>query len=375
MQLPVDVKAVLEEAVNVEAARQEPLSVSLYIDDSAPADVQVHVRRAFASASQTARVSITYLDGRAVVPYEGDDMACIVAGLSERVGATAAKLRSAGVPVMVATTLPQLVDEIARASGRPIPAGDIVSPALTKLVYEHVSSACGKPALEPSWGRPKAPTTGDTGIYEPIELIEEAAKSLDGAMGAWIAEACRAKRLAFAWAFPFVRRPLALETVRATAMQNAGVSLLVFIPGADLPVMTLNQAKMLLQIAAAYGLPLDMGRLKELAAVIAGAFVSRGIARRAIGAVPVLGLGVKVAVGYSATLAMGHAAIEYYEGCPTVAKVAESAATARDGAVAAAARVAVEQAQRSGGQALSSLRNRVRIAAAHAASSVGGDNN
>ncbi len=369
MQLPVDVKAVLEEAVNVEAARQEPLSVSVYIDDSAPADVQVHVRRAFASASETARVSLVYLDGRPVVPYEADDAAVIVAGLSEGVGAAAEKLRRAGVPVMVATTLPQLVDEIARAAGHPIPKGDIVSPALTRLAYEHVSdSNSSVPVLEASWGRPKAPTTGDAGACEPIELIEEAAASLDAAMGAWIAEACRGKRLAFAWAFPFVRRPLALEVVRATAMQNAGVGLLVFIPGADMPVMTLNQAKMLLQVAAAYGLPLDLGRLKELAAVVAGAFASRGLARRVAAGVPVIGTVAKVAVGYSATLAMGHAAIEYYEGCPTIAKVVGAAATARDGAVAAAAATAIEQARRSGAEAVASVRERAWAIAARLSS-------
>ncbi len=374
MQLPVDIKAVLEEAVDVEAARQEPLSVSVYLDESAPADVQVHVRQAFASASETARVSLIYLDGREVVPYEGDDMACIVAGLSDRVGAAAAKLRSFGVPVMVVTTLPQLVDEIAAAAGHPIPQGDVVAPALTKLVYDHVSApVAGAPALGASWGKPKPPVGGDTGAYEPIELIEEAARSLDEAMGAWVAEACRAKRLAFAWAFPFVRRPLATEVVRATAMQNAGVGLLVFIPGADMPVMTLNQAKMLLQVAAAYGKALDMERVKELAALVAGAFACRGVARKAAGAVPIVGLGVKVAVGYSATLAMGHAAIEYYEGLPSVAKVVEAAATARDGAFAAAAKVAADQARRSGASAVSSLRANAQRLACRAGSAIGRD--
>ncbi len=376
MQLPVDIKAVLEEAVDVEAARQEPLSVSVYLDESAPADVQVHVRQAFASASETARVSLIYLDGRPVAPYEGDDMACIVAGLSDRVGAAAAKLRASGVPVMVVTTLPQLVDEIAAASGHPIPEGDIVAPALTKLAYEHVSaSSCGAPVLGASWGKPKAPAAGDAGACEPIELIEEAAASLDEAMGAWVAETCRAKRLAFAWAFPFVRRPLALEVVRATAMQNAGVGLLVFIPGADMPVMTLNQAKMLLQVAAAYGKSIDLDRAKELAALVAGALAARGVARKVVSAAPVIGVGVKVAIGYTATLAMGHAAIEYYEGLPSVAKVAEAAAEARDGAFAAAAKVAASQARRSGASAAATLRDRAQQLAVRADAVIGGNRN
>ncbi len=118
MQIPVDVKAVIDEATNIDEARQTPLSVSVYIDESAPGDVVARVRGAFASASPHARVSLTYLDGRPFAPYAGDDMAVIVAGLSDQVGAYADELRAAGVPVMVATTMPSLVAEIA-AVARP----------------------------------------------------------------------------------------------------------------------------------------------------------------------------------------------------------------------------------------------------------------
>ena len=54
MQLPVDIKAVIDEATNIDEARRTTLSVSVYLDDSAPGDVQAHVRQAFASASPRA---------------------------------------------------------------------------------------------------------------------------------------------------------------------------------------------------------------------------------------------------------------------------------------------------------------------------------
>ena len=120
-----------------------------------------------------------------------------------------------------------------------------------------------------------------------------------------------------------MRRPLSLDAVRATSVQNAGVGVVVFIPGADMPIMTLNQAKMLLQIAAAYGQPLSAERIKELAAVVGGAFLFRNIARTAVGVVPVLGWAIKGAVGFAGTEAMGHAAIEYFE--PAGGKVIEAA--------------------------------------------------
>ena len=72
MQLPIDIKAVIDEATNIDEARRTTLSVSVYLDDSAPGDVQAHVRQAFASASPHARVSLMYLDGRPFAPFSGD---------------------------------------------------------------------------------------------------------------------------------------------------------------------------------------------------------------------------------------------------------------------------------------------------------------
>ena len=49
MQLPIDVKALIDEMTDIEAARNTPLSVSVFIDEAAPADLAAHVRNAFAS--------------------------------------------------------------------------------------------------------------------------------------------------------------------------------------------------------------------------------------------------------------------------------------------------------------------------------------
>ena len=50
MQLPIDVKSLLEEVTDISGARETSLSVSVYIDDAAPADLVAHVRNAFASS-------------------------------------------------------------------------------------------------------------------------------------------------------------------------------------------------------------------------------------------------------------------------------------------------------------------------------------
>ena len=353
MNLPLDIPALIRAATDIDAARNTPLAVSVYLDETAPGDVVGHVRSAFASAGARTRVTLGYLDDGALPePYGADDMAVIVAGASPRIGEAAAHVRAAGIPVMVATTAPRAVAAAAEAAGFPVPEGDLVAPDMTEptpwgdaaAAAVRRMTAGGTEAGEAPGAlealEHAVPAPEDAAAAEPIALDEEAAASLDRRMGEWIIAACRDKKLAFALAFPFVRRPLSLDAVRATAIQNAGVGVVVFIPGADMPIMTLNQAKMLLQIAAAYGQPLSAERIKELAAVVGGAFLFRNIARSAAGVVPVLGWAVKGAVGFAGTEAMGRAAIEYFEAGGDIVGVANVVQKARDEAVDAAGKAA-----------------------------------
>lgn len=374
MQIPIDVAAVLREATNVEAARAVPLSVSVLLDETAPADLTAFVRSSFASASAQARVSINYFsDGQALFDPRSD-MAVIAAGLTYETGLVAEQVRAAGIPVMVVTTLPTLVADIAAEMGCPIPEADLIAPEVRDgdvvMFAEPISVASGSRGAVSSAGEgaPSAQLAilsgSDPSALEPLALTQELAARLSLDMGEWIVAAFRQKRLAFAQAFPFVRKPLALESVSATAVQNAGVGLVVFIPGADMPIMTLNQAKMLLQIAAAYGQPLGPERVKELACIVGGGFAFRAIARQAAGIVPALGWAVKAAVGYTGTVAMGRAAVEYFEHGGTVSGLAAAACEARDKAVAAAEGTAVGRGVK---EAASVAASEVRHAASAAA--------
>ena len=297
MQLPIDVKALIDEATNIQGARETELSVSVYIDETAPAELVAHVRGSFASTASSVRMTISYLDSD-FTPKDGDDIAILVAGPSAKVGAAAKALRSVGVPTMIVTLSPAALAERVAQSGIEIPDGDIIAPDKAEEAVE------------------------------PIELTDEAAAELDDRMGRWIVAVCREKRLAFAISFPFMRRPLATDSVQATSLQNAGIGLVPFIPGADLPIMTLNQAKMVLQISSAYGHDMDRSRLKELAAVIGSAYLCRTLVRELAEFIPVLGFVFRTGVAYGGTAALGYAIIEYYEGGEDATGVANVATRA-----------------------------------------------
>lgn len=297
MQLPIDIKALIDERTDIDKAKATPLSVSVYVDEQAPSDLVAHVRSVFASSSETVRMTVSYLDNT-FMPRPTDDVAVIVAGASAVVGSAAAAIRAVGVPVMVVSTAPSQVGYIAAKEGHAIPDGDLVSPAI------------------------------EEGATEPIALAGEAVAQLDDRMGRWLVAVCTDKRLALAIAFPFMRRPLAKDAVQSTSLQNAGIGLVPIIPGADLPLMTLNQAKMVLQIAAAYGLPIDKDRIKELGVCVGGAFICRTLARELTEFLPFLGWLIRPGIAYGGTAALGHAVIEYFEGgenATGVAAVAERA--------------------------------------------------
>jgi uncharacterized protein (DUF697 family) len=113
--------------------------------------------------------------------------------------------------------------------------------------------------------------------------------------------------------FPAVRRAYCDHVILANAAQNGVIGAVVILPGADMPAMTANQIRMVLKIAAAYGEEVGFDRAVEILSVVGTAFVFRALARQALDFVPGLGWALKGAVGFSATVALGQAAIAYFE--------------------------------------------------------------
>jgi uncharacterized protein (DUF697 family) len=112
---------------------------------------------------------------------------------------------------------------------------------------------------------------------------------------------------------PALRRAFCEALVTRVARQNGIIGAAVFLPGADLPALTLNQLRLVLTIAAAYGYEVDAQRWPEILGVIGGGLGFRAVARQLLAVVPVAGWAVKGAVAYAGTRALGEAAIRYFE--------------------------------------------------------------
>jgi len=112
---------------------------------------------------------------------------------------------------------------------------------------------------------------------------------------------------------PALRPYVVDDIIEAAARRNARLALLIFIPGADMPVLTAVQMKMVLRLAACHGQNVGKDRAVELLSVLGAGFGFRQIARSMLDFVPVAGWVIQAGVAYVGTKAMGKAAVEYFE--------------------------------------------------------------
>jgi uncharacterized protein (DUF697 family) len=270
MAMPVDIRDLMRSGTRFVEERERPVRLAVVIEIDAPDALIDELRESLRPRTAGASLQIDVAEpGVAVSLESGTDAVIAVAG-SGQVGLreNLAAPRRMGVPVVVAAL-----------------GDDLHENVLADALMQPTADLCVR--------------------QEPDEVIE--------CVGSWLADSLGSKRLALAHNFSFMRRAVAEDAVKTTAWQNALVGAIALIPGADMPIMTANQAKMLLQIAAAYGEPLGVDRIKELAAVVGGGFLFRAVARQALVVVPVLGWAVKGGIGYTGTVAMGKAAIAYFE--------------------------------------------------------------
>jgi uncharacterized protein (DUF697 family) len=290
----VDIKQMIDACRDSEEERDKEVHVAIYVDVTAPDRLVQTVRQAFTPAAPNAFLHVEPYDDQVPDVTEDTDLCLALAGKSDVTGELYAQCARKGIPCVVACM------SMTRTLERAEQAGGSISP-LDVVTYP-------------------------VDVEDPGEADDRFLFSL----GSWIVDACRDLRVALAAAFPFLRKAFAFEIVKATSFQNGVFGAITIIPGADMPILTLNQVKMVLQIAAAYDVDMGLSRIKELAAVVGGGFGFRALARQLVSLAPALGWAIKGAIGYSGTLAMGYAALEYFDSGCTLAGLPDRISDIRD---------------------------------------------
>jgi len=124
------------------------------------------------------------------------------------------------------------------------------------------------------------------------------------------------KKLALGRLMPGLREPVASQIIAANCKQNSLIAAAVFMPGADMPILTLNQMKMVVELAALYDKKLSVDRVKELLATLGSGYLFRSLARQMLGFLSWPGFILKSAVAFAGTKTMGKAVCEYYKKQP-----------------------------------------------------------
>jgi uncharacterized protein (DUF697 family) len=117
---------------------------------------------------------------------------------------------------------------------------------------------------------------------------------------------------ALAARLPMLRRAVCDELIRSFAKKNAIISAAVFVPGVDMPILTLNQGRLVLRIALAHGETVDNQRALELLGVVGAGLGFRAVARELLDFVPVAGWALKGGIAYAGTKAVGEVAVRYF---------------------------------------------------------------
>lgn len=296
--MPIDVSKVLSAITTIGQQRDLPSRVELVFDPTASNALVDKVIEAFVDVSSNAHVTDVVLDKKVPVIPKDTDLVVVIGGDSLLLGDVVHAAEECDVPAVVVIE-----------RGKTYFANDRRS---AQAYADMTLSANTAPTLT---GTARTPGVGrgiDLEDLVDLELDGESARPLEQ-LGTWIVQNVPSKRLSLARAFPFIRHPLAVELAKQTTIQNGAIGLVFFVPGADMPLIALNQAKMVLQIAAVYGKEMSKERLGEVLAVMAGGFGCRAVARQLVARAPMLGWAIKPAVAASGTMGMAIAAIEYYE--------------------------------------------------------------
>jgi uncharacterized protein (DUF697 family) len=268
MALPMsNVRDIMRAGANLAADREKPVRLVVAVESDAPDAVLAVLEEALKPRTRGVEVAVGVVGDASMTAAGADAVVVVLGSGGARVAEFLAAIRASSVPVVT-------------------------------LLLEGAGSASPEAVRQP---------------LDDFLSATDAETLVRKNLGEWLADRLRLKRLALAAGFDFMRASVSAEFVKSTAWQNALIGGIVVIPGADMPLMTGNQAKMVLQIAAAYGEDLDTERAKELLAVVGGGLMFRAVARQLLDFVPGFGWALKAGVGYTGTMAMGKAAIAYFD--------------------------------------------------------------
>lgn len=285
MRIPIEsIGSVLKKGVATKKESDAPVRVAVYVDETASKTIVECVRDAFVPKTTSALVRVDRLTESPAAPRPDTDVVLVLSCGSAVLEGAVHELVVAGAPVVV----------LAESS------------------------------VEVPFIQSDTPLLGLIAATDTTYLLDTLAR--------WILDRTD-KDVAFAANFAFMRIAAAHRIITSAALANMATGALVFIPGADFPVMTITEIGMVLQLSSIFGYKLEPERGYEVAGVLATGLAMRAAARVACRAAGRASFLVKAGIALAGTYAMGTVLAQAYERgidyAPLNARVSELSRMAR----------------------------------------------
>lgn len=265
MRIPLDkVTGAFKAGAAAKKDSDVPVRVSVFVDETASPAIIAAVREAFVPQTTSALVRVDRIGADPCAVKPDTDVSIVISCGSERLQTAVQEIVIAGAPTVV----------------------------------------LAESAVEVPFITADTPMLGLIAATDRTYLLEMLAR--------WILERTE-KETAFAANFPFMRIAAANRVIVQTAGTNLVTGALVFVPGADFPVMTLAQIGMMAQLAMIFGKPIKPERGYEAAGVVLSGLVLRALTRQLVKPAGHAAFLVKALMGGFGTYAMGRALAEVYQ--------------------------------------------------------------
>ena len=265
MRLPIDkVAKVFRAGATAKKESDIPVKVCVYLDTTASPFLVDAVRGAFVPQTTSGILRVERIGDEKIHPKQDNDVVLVLSCGSPRLESAVQEIVIGGAPVVV----------IAESS------------------------------VEAPFIQGDTPMLGLVAAGDKVLLLETLAR--------WILDRTE-KGTAFAANFPFMRIAAANRAITSCAIANMATGALVFIPGADLPVMLAAQVGMLVELAGIFGKPIKAERGSEVAGLIGASFLLRTLSRAVVRETPHVAFLTKALIAGAGTYAMGKGLVALYE--------------------------------------------------------------
>ena len=266
----INIDSVVDKVLQVDDAAEEihDINLAILIDESVSPEFITYARDAFSPKNEYVHLHVESFYNEPADVDENTDLAIVIANGSPWTGATAAIAKSKNVQVVVVAEHLDIVISRSEATEFELDHDNLIAAEIIsdeylpflKAVKETGSAVTGavngcvdllgRQIPMKFFGKELVSQTFDFDLPDPNKEVDY--DDVFDALAKWVIKNCPSCSATFTDAFEFARPAQVKSVAFRTANENAVTAAIFFLPGADLPVMTLNQIKMLIQIERAY---------------------------------------------------------------------------------------------------------------------------